>query len=561
MTNTHNQLLPENTRIGVYEIKDALKIGPFNITYRALNHHLKEWVVLYEYFPDDIAIRGDDGLTVQPKLTSDKENFEYGLKAFLSQAEILVKIEHPNIAVAENTLQLNGTAYLIVDYQEGMSNSELENSLTTFSEAKIRLILVSILNALQKVHECSIVHGGIHPGAILLGAKEKPVLTDFAAARLAIASHTGKLDSELSTGYAPPEQYEPTNVLGPATDFYALGATIYHWITHNQPIAAQDRLMAISKNEPDPMVLHASSLRTAYSVNLLETIDWMLHPNYNQRPQSVAEILAALGSGSANDQVESNVPEQKAINAVNRSPVAQDRAWIIVMAGIIVLIGSGLWFSERTTELLDGTPNMVTNSPLLQQNTGHIGIKSVKNEKTSIVLVDAELGQEPESEKISETPAGVIQGKSIKLLTKVDTKKTLATRADDNQTVVGKTQQLAVTDKSLSLSTKQVPQVKAADNNSIKWYLVAAEKAMEEMRFTTPVGNSAYEYYQTVLVTDPGNAEAHTGLRKIVDRYIRLIEEARTEGLPNTAWVYLLRAEAVMPGEPKLRNIRAELIE
>ena len=556
MTYTHNQVLPENTRIGVYEINDILKIGPFNITYRAWNHHVKEWVVLHEYFPYDFAIRGDDGLNVEPKLVSDKENFEYGLKAFLKLGEILAQIEHPNIAIVENTLQFNSTAYLVVVYQEGMSRSELEYSPTTFSEAKARFFLVSILNALQKIHEYKIVHGGIQPGAILLGKKGKPVLTDFATARLAIASRTGKLDSELSVGYAPAEQYEHADELGPAADFYALGATMYHCITHNQPVAAQDRLMAISKNEPDPMVLRASSLSAAYGANLLETIDWMLRPNYNERPQSAAEILTALDSESAHDQLEPIAPRQKVINVDNRSPAVKDRAGIVVMAGIIALLGGGLWFGEKAAEHLDGTPSTVTDLSLSQQNTDQIVVKSVKDEKA---LVDAELGQEPEPKKTSGTPGKEIQEESKKQLTKVDKKTTLKLRADDNQSDIGKIQQLEVDDKSLSLSRKQVPPKKAADNDSIKGYLAAAKKAMGEMRFTTPVGNSAFEYYQTVLVTDPSNAEALAGLRKIVDWYIRLIEEARAEGLQNTARVYLQRAEAVLPDEPKLRSIRAEL--
>jgi serine/threonine protein kinase len=555
MTYTHNKVLPESSRIGVYEINDVLKIGPFTITYRAWNHHVKEWVVLHEYFPCDFAIRGDDGLNVEPKLTSEKENFEYGLQAFLKLGEILAQIEHPNIAVVENTLQFNGTVYLIVDYQEGMPRSELESFPTTFSEAKVRPILVSILNALQKIHDFKIVHGGIQPGAILLGKQGKPVLTDFAAARLAIASRIGKLDSELSAGYAPAEQYERTSELGPATDFYALGATMYHCITHNQPVAAQDRLMAISKNEPDPMALRASSLSASYSANLLETIDWMLHPNYNERPQSAAEILTALGSESVSDPVESIAPGQKAIN-VDSSPVAKDRAGIIVMTGIIALIGGGLWFGEKAAEHLNDTQRTVTDLPLSQQSTDQIVVKSVKNEKA---LIDAELGQEPEPQKISEAPKIKIQEKSKKQLAKVDREKKLNLRADDNRSEVGKTQQMGMVDGSASFSRQQVSSKKVADNQSIKWFLAAAEKAMRDMRFTTPVGNSAYEYYQTVLVADPSNAEALAGQRKIVDWYIRLIEEARAEGLPNTARVYLQRAEAVLPDEPKLHNIRVEL--
>lgn len=559
MTYTQNQSLAANTRIGVYEINDVLKVRRFDIIYRAWNHHLKAWVVLHEYFPDDIAARADDGLNVGPRLVSDKENFEFGLKAFLDQAEILAQIEHPNIAVTENKLQLNGTAYRIVDYRTEMSDAGLENSLTTFSEAKIKSILVSILEALQTVHGYKIVHGGIHPGAILLGGKGEPVLTDFAAARLAIALRMGKLDGELCPGYAPAEQYEHTPALGPATDFYALGATMYHCLTHLHPVPIQDRLKAISNSEPDPMILRASRLSTAYSANLLETIDWMLRPDYHKRPQTAAEILMVLGPEHAGAHIDSKAFGGGNINGANASPDVPDRAWILVMAGIITLIGSGLWFGEKNTEIMNNTPSAVAESPLSQQSNDQVAVKLPENEQSPVAVGGLNDASEPE--KISEIHEIGILEESKKQLTKVDKKTTLVARDDEKRSDVDETQQPALADNSQISSAKPVTPEKAADNNSIKWYLAAAEEAMREMRFTTPAGNSAYDYYQTVLMTDPDNVKALAGLQQIVDTYIRLIEEARADDLPNTARIYLQRAEAVLPEAPELRSIRAELTE
>ena len=65
MTHIHDQILPEGTQLGVYEIKEASKIDTFDITYRAWNHHLKERVEIQEYFPNDFAIRANDGLGVR----------------------------------------------------------------------------------------------------------------------------------------------------------------------------------------------------------------------------------------------------------------------------------------------------------------------------------------------------------------------------------------------------------------------------------------------------------------------------------------------------------------
>ncbi len=291
MTHMHDQILPEGTQLGVYEIKKASKIDTFDITYRAWNHHLKERVEIREYFPHDFAIRAKDGLGVESKSPSDKENFDYGLKTFLDRAEILTQIEHPNIVKAENILQFNGTAYLILDYQEGVPLSKLVRSPASFAETELKFILVSILNALQKVHEYKIVHGGIQPATIILRKDGEPLLTDFA-----VAAHTSKLAGELAPGYAPPERYEHAHEPGAASDFYALGATMYYCLTQKQPTGAQNRIKALSKGEPDPMASLSGSLGATYSAELLQVIDWMLRPEYNNRPQSATEILALLKS-------------------------------------------------------------------------------------------------------------------------------------------------------------------------------------------------------------------------------------------------------------------------
>ncbi len=147
MTHIHDQILPEGTKIGICEIKEAMEVSNFNITYHAWNHHLKKRVDIQEYFPCELVDRADNGQGVKPKSAVEKENFIYGLKAFLSQAAILTQLKHPNIASTESVLQFNDTAYLIKNYQEGVSLAKLALTPTSFTETKIRFILVSILKS------------------------------------------------------------------------------------------------------------------------------------------------------------------------------------------------------------------------------------------------------------------------------------------------------------------------------------------------------------------------------------------------------------------------------
>ncbi len=367
MTVPHDQTLPAGTRIGVYEIKNVLNVGLFDITYRAWNHHFKDWIIIREYFPSDLSMRANNGLNVEPKSIDKKEDFDYGLKIFLQQADTLIQIEHTNIATTENFLPFNDTAYLIMSYQEGVPFSKLDWSSVPFTDEEFREILISLLQALQVVHKNNIVHGGIHPGTIKVAKDGKLVLTNFSGARLALAAHTDQLTNILAAGYAPAEQYEKMGKTGPATDFYALAATLYNCITHHAPVTAQERITAINKGEPDPMTPLSSESATNSTVT--QAINWMLCPNYESRPQSAAEILAVLKSE------QKNVKDERTTSMAEAGDDQHSLLWIIIIFFCIAVLTSVELLSVRAEF---ESQKFSTIFPSFQQNIDQVTIESNK---------------------------------------------------------------------------------------------------------------------------------------------------------------------------------------
>ncbi len=586
MTNIHNQILPVGTKLGVYEIKEASKIDAFDITYHALNHHLKERVEILEYFPHDFAIRANDGIGIEFKSPNDKENFDYGLKAFLGQAEILTEIEHPNIVKVENILLFNGTAYLIMAYQEGVPLSRLVGSQASFAETELKFILLSILDALKTVHKHEIVHGGIQPEGIVLGKNGEPLLTGFANARLAIATQTGKLADILAPGYAPPELYGHANAPAPASDFYGLGATMYYCITHEQPIAALDRISALNKGEPDPIASLSRTLGTTYSPELLQAIDWMLRPKTSNRPRSVSEIITLLHSAPTSDQDRQITSKQDAIVVPDSGAIVKDSLSIGAMVGIIGLVIAVLWFVTKPPEITGDKARTATAQPSIQGKPDNSTALSAKKEDQTVAQSDAKLSQVPEPDKVTETAKMDIvtteklpkpSEEEIQLKTNADDKspkENIATEKPSSpaskprskpeakvETTTkkdsGVSQKMPVVDNP-QLKKQKLP-AKPIQEGSINGYLAAAKKAMKEVRFTTPPGDNAYQYYQLVLVKEPDNAEALAGLQKIVDRYAWFIRKSKAEGKVDMAKRVLEKAESVLPNDPKLHKIREEL--
>ena len=561
MTYIHDQILPEGTHIGVYEIKSVAKVGAFDIIYRAWNHHLKERVKIQEYCPHDIAMRIDNGLGVEPKSADQKADYEYGLQAFLHQAEVLTQIEHSNIATAENVLPFNGTAYLILRAQEGTPLSKLIQSQASFAETELKFILTAMLSALEKIHAQNIVHGGIQPATILLRKDGEPVLTGFSAARLAMAARTAQLASELANGYAAAEQDDSAKTIGPATDFYALGAILYECMMHKQPIAAQDRLQALRQGEPDPMILASESLDTAYSTEWLQAINWMLQPDYQQRPQTANAILGLLKTEQPNDPVRSSSTQQNP--EMDGNSGSRNYRMLAVITGIVALATAGLWFSEKPAEILDENLSAAVDAPLSQPASSEGTAASENKEIASISLAaipsNSGAGLDKITEIVSERidPADKQPAENAPpiandaIVSELSNKGSAQSATDSNPPMP------AI--NSSPESKQQVASKQPIDAASLKKHLAAAEKAMKAGRFTTPLKDNAHKHYQAALVIDPNNAQANAGLKKIVDRYVQYIEKAKSTGQSNKIELYLQRAEAVLPDDPKLQKIRAAL--
>jgi serine/threonine protein kinase len=114
------------------------------------------------------------------------------------------------------------------------------------------------------------------------------VLIDFGAARQTLASDTPMLKPMYTPGFASPEHYCQRDLLGPWSDIYSVGASMYACISGNTPQPANNRL------EKDRMVPAMVRWEGQYSDQLLETIDWCLCLNHRYRPQSVFALQKAL---------------------------------------------------------------------------------------------------------------------------------------------------------------------------------------------------------------------------------------------------------------------------
>lgn len=237
------QLKPRTILHDQYLIGRALGDGGFGITYLSYDMGLESRLAIKEYMPNGVAGRSGGESRVIPYTEQTKQEFEWGLDRFLEEARVLKKFSnHPGIVAVDTVFKDNGTAYLVMEFLDGVTFEEFlarRGGRITF-ETAMRVALPA-MDALAAVHAEGILHRDISPDNIYLTRAGKVKLIDFGAARNALGQKSRNLSIILKEGYAPEEQYRASGIQGPWTDVYAMAATLYHAVTGRIPQPALDR--------------------------------------------------------------------------------------------------------------------------------------------------------------------------------------------------------------------------------------------------------------------------------------------------------------------------------
>ena len=398
MNKIPKQALNKGKQIAVYEIKETLGSSLSEITYRAWNEHLNTTVILKEFFPSDYVVRDEENQSVRENSKKDMAVFKFGLNNFIQQNEKLLGIQHSGVQNTHNVLKFNHTAYLAVEDEQGTLLSEQLEKSKSFTEEELRILLTSLLNALENIHEAGIVHGDIHPDNILIRKNGEPVLMNIAAARQDFAKHVKMLPFELHKGYASPEQYEKDNH-GTSVDLYGLGATLYRCVTKTDPVAARQRMSDLSENKSDPLKIILDQKESGFSEGFLKTIDWMLHPDVKDRPQSVSEVLTELNKDNnlkAVDTEGSVKSKEQDRNHVDSESKESYIVWLGLFVGMIsfVAVGLGLiWYLQK------GEINWGANFPDQEKQISEVSVAQKSGAGNSNEAPVIQSSNQPKQEK------------------------------------------------------------------------------------------------------------------------------------------------------------------
>lgn len=286
-------LMPGTILAGRYLIGENVGTGGFGIIYRSFDLKFETVIAVKEYYPRRIVTRaaGTKDIIVN---TKGREEYEYRKKRFLAEARNMAKLgDNKNIPNVFEYFEENNTAYIVMEFLEGMSLGEMLNSPDYTPDPDFAIYAANeVGNALIALHHFGILHRDVAPDNIFICSDRelKIKLLDLGAARLA-DEDDDVVDIVLKPGYSPIEQYiddkKSRKGIDERADIYALGATLYHLLTGVKPDESSNRKILDTVQSP-------KEINPSIDENLNNAIMKAMALEKHLRFNNVKEFLSAI---------------------------------------------------------------------------------------------------------------------------------------------------------------------------------------------------------------------------------------------------------------------------
>lgn len=292
-------LKPGTILHGQYMVGMTVGVGGFGIVYKAWDIKLSRVVAIKEFFDMNLISRipGHKEITVY----GQKSEFQKSIRRFLEEAQYLAKFSnHPNIINVYTYFEENNTAYIAMEYLEGITYKEFIKSQGGKIEIESAVsVIISILVALKEIHNNNILHRDVAPDNIYICFDGRIKLMDFGAARFSKANDDAAII--LKPGFAPPEQYT-SEKQGTYTDIYAVGAVMYLSLTGEMPVESTNRKekddlaapQELNPNIPDKLnniIMRAMALQSDLRFQSADELIEVLNENYSKEIRSIKEEI------------------------------------------------------------------------------------------------------------------------------------------------------------------------------------------------------------------------------------------------------------------------------
>ncbi len=240
-TKPERLLVPKE--IGSYLITEELGRGGMGVVYKARHKKLHRDVAL------KMILKADHDATI--------------LSRFHFEAQSIATLKHPGIVEIYEYGEENGIPWCALEFVEGKTLSQLTNK-EPIEPIRAARIVADLASAIAYAHDKGVLHRDIKPSNVLVANGDIAKITDFGLAKRESTEESADEISEPKTidgqvlgtpGYMPPEQARGDHdSIGPHSDQYSLGATLYYLLTGRAPFVGRPLEFLLSQViEKDPL--------------------------------------------------------------------------------------------------------------------------------------------------------------------------------------------------------------------------------------------------------------------------------------------------------------------
>lgn len=312
---------------GKYRIIEVLGQGGFGITYLAEQTGLGMKVAIKEFFLKGSCTRDSSTSEIIVPVTDNKDTVARCLKKFKSEARKIASLNNDHIVNIIDMFDENGTSYYVMKYLNGGSLSKRVNGMPLDERDAIKIVM-EICDALDAVHKNGLLHLDVKPANILFDEKGRAVLIDFGVSKYVDSQKDTATTSSLvgySRGYAPLEQMNAVgSTLTPASDIYALGATLFSLVTGDTPPEASVIMNAGFPKLPDEL-----------SDEVKEAIRQSMQPRRKDRPQDISSFMYLLPEEDIKEEEDETVVAGAVDNIIQPAPTKHSKLHLILSAAML----------------------------------------------------------------------------------------------------------------------------------------------------------------------------------------------------------------------------------
>jgi len=280
-------------RIGRYELYERLGGGGGGSIYRA-------------------RALGDRQTVVIKVLKLKHETDERYLEQFAREAEVVAKLDHPNIVRGYEGGWGTGYRYFVMEYARGDTLADVIKRRRRLSEKLVLHIARRMADALEHLEQSGVVHCDIKPGNIIIRFDGVIKLTDWGAVRLVNEAAGEGLDAlseearaafdkgklVLATpNYMAPEMVKLGGRVDSRADFYSLGATMFCALVGHAPYrskGAQEVVRRLLTEAPPSPRAALGSVASEVSEAMDALVQRLMAKDPADRPQTASELIEGI---------------------------------------------------------------------------------------------------------------------------------------------------------------------------------------------------------------------------------------------------------------------------